>query len=88
MAEPYFHLTARSGLFPQQKLRDHSAPLFLFFSGTAVRFAISPAVLAPGTSLSLSSRWRLDELRPERAEWYVATFYQLINNQSQLVINQ
>jgi hypothetical protein len=41
----------------------------------------------PGSELDLFTYWRVDELKPEQAEWYVATSYHLVDENGGLLSN-
>lgn len=42
---------------------------------------------APGSALELITYWRVDELNPGRAEWYVAPSYHLLDEAGNLIAN-
>ncbi|HEY1408844.1 MAG TPA: glycosyltransferase family 39 protein, partial [Promineifilum sp.] len=42
---------------------------------------------APGHELNLTSYWRVDQLSPDRAEWYVASYYHLVGDVGQIISN-
>jgi hypothetical protein len=41
----------------------------------------------PGQSFDLITYWRVDDLHPERGEWYVSPSYHLVNAGEQIVAN-
>jgi len=41
----------------------------------------------PGESFTCTTYWRVDELLPGRAEWYIGTVYHLVNEAGHLVAN-
>lgn len=53
---------------------------------TLVGYTLGDTV-APGGQLELLTYWRVDELSPERAEWYVATSHHLVDASGGLLSN-
>ncbi len=43
--------------------------------------------LSPGAVLDIITYWRVDDLHPDRDEWYVSPSYHLVNAQGQIVSN-
>lgn len=41
----------------------------------------------PGSEIDLVTYWRVDEMKPEQAEWYVATSYHLVDENAGLLSN-
>jgi hypothetical protein len=55
---------------------------------TLLGYDAGPAVPhAPGEDLTLTTYWRVDDLRPERAGWFVAAYYQILNAAAQIEAN-
>ena len=42
---------------------------------------------AAGHSFTLTTYWRVEELHPDRDEWYVSPFYHVVNAEGQIVAN-
>ena len=49
-------------------------------------YSLSP-VAQPGQAVRLTTYWRVEELRPGRAEWYVGAFYHLLDKEGQTLTN-
>lgn len=43
--------------------------------------------LSPGKALDIITYWRVDDLHPDRNDWYVSPSYHLVNDQGQIVAN-
>ncbi len=45
------------------------------------------ATTQPGQSICCTTYWRVEELHPERGEWYIGAFYHLLNQTGQIIAN-
>ncbi len=44
------------------------------------------STIEPGRPITLTTYWRVDALHPERAEWYIGSFYQAFDQDGQFVV--
>lgn len=72
-----------------RSVRDHPQETVLWSSEaglTLIGYTLY-GELSPGQFFDLVTYWRVDDLHPDRNEWYISPSYHLVNGQGQIVSN-
>jgi hypothetical protein len=72
-----------------QSIQDYPEEMVLWPSEAGITF-VGYTLLGearPGGSFDLLTYWRVDDLHPQRGEWYVSPSYHLVNDEEQIVAN-